>query len=53
VIGYDKSSKNAHYAYDNDLTLREAALKLGYVNEAQFDEIVDPRKMVRPYVAHQ
>ena len=53
VIGYDKSSKIAHYAYDNDLTLREAALKLGYVSEAQFDEIVDPRKMVRPYVAHQ
>jgi fumarate hydratase class II len=53
VIGYDKSSKIAHYAYDNDLTLKEAALKLGYVTEAQFDMIVDPRKMVRPYVAHQ
>jgi fumarate hydratase class II len=53
VIGYDKSSKIAHYAYDNDLTLKQAALKLGYVTEAQFDEIVDPKKMVRPYVAHR
>ncbi|MCP3709245.1 class II fumarate hydratase [Paraburkholderia sp. CNPSo 3274] len=53
VIGYDKSSKIAHYAYDNDLTLKQAALKLGYVTEAQFDEIVDPKKMVKPYVAHR
>ena len=31
VIGYDKASKIAHYAADNDLTLKEAALKLGFV----------------------
>jgi fumarate hydratase class II len=53
VIGYDKASKIAHYAYDNDLTLKEAALKLGFVNEAEFDKIVDPKKMVKPYVAHE
>jgi fumarate hydratase, class II len=53
VIGYDKASKIAHYAYDNDLTLKQAALKLGYVDEAEFDKIVDPRKMVTPYVAHE
>ncbi|MEX3900698.1 class II fumarate hydratase [Paraburkholderia sp. BR10954] len=53
VIGYDKASKIAHYAYDNDLTLKEAALKLNYVSEADFDRIVDPRKMVTPYVAHK
>ena len=52
VIGYDKSSKIAHYAYDHHLTLKEAALKLGFVNEAEFDKIVDPKKMVEPYVAH-
>jgi fumarate hydratase class II len=46
VIGYDKASKIAHYALDNDLTLKEAALKLGLVNEADFDRIVDPAKMV-------
>ena len=48
VIGYDKASKIAHYAMDNDLTLKEAALKLGYVTEAEFDRVVDPTKMVRP-----
>jgi fumarate hydratase class II len=51
VIGYDKASKIAQYAMDNDLTLREAALKLGFVSEAEFDRIVDPEKMVNPYVA--
>ncbi|HET6931567.1 MAG TPA: class II fumarate hydratase [Candidatus Acidoferrum sp.] len=51
IIGYDKSSKIAHYALDNDLTLKEAALKLGFVTEEEFDRVVDPRKMVHPYVA--
>ena len=51
VIGYDKASKIAHYAMDNDLTLKAAALKLGFVTEAEFDRVVDPAKMVRPYVA--
>jgi fumarate hydratase, class II len=51
VIGYDKASKIAHYAMDKDLTLKEAALKLGFVTEVEFDRIVDPAKMVKPYVA--
>jgi len=51
VIGYDKASKIAHHAMDNDLTLKQAALKLGFVSEAEFDRVVDPAKMVRPYVA--
>ncbi|OAF19381.1 class II fumarate hydratase [Bradyrhizobium neotropicale] len=51
VIGYDKASKIAHYAMDNDLTLRAAALKLGFVTEQEFDRVVDPAKMVKPYVA--
>ena len=51
VIGYDKASKIAHYALDNDLSLRLAALKLGYVTAEEFDRVVDPAKMVRPYVA--
>ena len=51
VIGYDKASKVAHYALDHDLTLKEAALQLGAVSAAEFDRIVDPRKMVKPYVA--
>jgi fumarate hydratase class II len=51
VIGYDKASKIAHYAMDNDLTLKDAALKLGFVTEEEFDRVVDPAKMVAPYVA--
>jgi fumarate hydratase, class II len=51
VIGYDKASKIAHYALDNDLTLKQAALKLGFVTEDEFDRVVDPAKMVYPYVA--
>ena len=51
VIGYDKASKIAYYAMDNDLTLKAAALKLGFVTEDEFDRIVDPAKMVKPYVA--
>ncbi|HWE22844.1 MAG TPA: class II fumarate hydratase [Myxococcales bacterium] len=53
VIGYDKASRIAHYALDNDLTLKVAALKLGFVSEAEFDQIVDPAKMVHPYVAQE
>jgi fumarate hydratase class II len=36
---------------DNDVTLKAAALKLGFVTEAEFDRVVDPRKMVTSYVA--
>ena len=51
VIGYDKASQIAHYALDNDLTLKQAALKLGFVTESEFDRVVDPARMVRPYIA--
>jgi fumarate hydratase, class II len=51
VIGYDKASRIAHMAMDNDLTLKAAALQSGFVTEAEFDRVVDPRKMVAPYVA--
>jgi len=51
VIGYDKASKIAHHAMENDQTLKAAALQLGFVTEAEFDRIVDPSKMVQPYVA--
>ncbi len=46
VIGYDKASKIAHYAMENNLSLKEAALKLGYVTSEEFDRIVVPKKMV-------
>ncbi len=48
VIGYDKASRIAHHAMEKDLTLKAAALELGYVSEEEFDRVVDPAKMVRP-----
>jgi fumarate hydratase, class II len=51
VIGYDKASEVAHHAAAHDLSLREAALELGVVDEQTFDRVVDPTKMVKPYVA--
>jgi fumarate hydratase class II len=48
VIGYDKASEIAHRAMEKDLTLKAAALELGYVSEKEFDRVVDPAKMVRP-----
>ena len=43
----------AHHAMDHDLTLKAAALQLKFVTEAEFDRIVDPKKMVSPYVASE
>src|SRR6201994_3433639 len=51
VIGYDKASKIAHHALEDDLTLKESALRLGFVSAEEFDRVVDPRKMTKPYVA--
>jgi len=51
VIGYDKASQIAHHALEHDLTLKRAALELGFVDEATFDRVVDPEKMVKPYIA--
>jgi fumarate hydratase, class II len=46
VIGYDKAAAIAHNAHREDLSLKEAAIRSGYIDEKRFDEIVDPRKMV-------
>ncbi|WP_013322889.1 class II fumarate hydratase [Gloeothece verrucosa] len=52
VIGYDKAGYVAHYALDHDLTLKDATLKLCQeITEEEYDRIVDPSKMVHPYVA--
>ena len=47
-IGYDNSAKIAKYAHKENLTLKEAALKLGLLNEKQFDEWVRPENMIGP-----
>jgi fumarate hydratase, class II len=51
VIGYDKAAAIAHQANDEGLTLKEAALTSGNIDEQRFDAIVDPRKMVGHDVA--
>ncbi|MBR8831152.1 MAG: Fumarate hydratase class II [Chroococcopsis gigantea SAG 12.99] len=51
VIGYDNASHVAHHALEKDLTLKEAALELGWVTDEDYDRIVDPSKMVNPYIA--
>jgi fumarate hydratase class II len=52
VIGYDKTAQITHYALDRDLSLKQAAIELGLINEAEFDRIVDPAKMTAPYISH-
>ena len=45
-IGYDKASELAKYAFDKGLTLKEANGQLGFLDEDEFDSLVDPSKMV-------
>ena len=46
-IGYEKASQIAQYAHQKDITLREAANKLGYIKEDDFNRIVDPKSMIK------
>ncbi|RMD90116.1 MAG: class II fumarate hydratase [Alphaproteobacteria bacterium] len=48
VIGYDKAAEVAKLAHKSGSTLKDAALKLGYVSAAEFDRVVRPEAMVRP-----
>lgn len=48
VIGYDKAAKIAHDAHVHGTTLREEAIKLGYLSGEKFDEVVKPEEMTRP-----
>jgi fumarate hydratase, class II len=47
-IGYDKAALVAKTAHKNGTTLREEAVKLGFVTEKEFDELVRPEKMIGP-----
>jgi len=47
-IGYDKAAKVAHTAHVEHTSLREAALKLGYLSGEEFDQLVRPEKMTKP-----
>lgn len=46
IIGYDKAAKVVEKAYKENLTLREAALQMEVMTEEQFNETIDPYKMV-------
>ncbi len=48
LVGYDKAAKIAKHAHKEGKSLREAALELGYCTEEQFNEYVDPSKMIHP-----
>ncbi len=49
-IGYDKAAEIAGQAHRDGVTLRQAALALGYVTEGEFDHWVQPRAMAHPFV---
>jgi fumarate hydratase class II len=48
VIGYDKAAKIAHDAHGNNTTLKEEAIKLGYLTADEFDQHVKPEEMTSP-----
>jgi fumarate hydratase class II len=45
-LGYDRAAEIAKYAYEHDLTLKESAVGRGLISEQEFDELVDPAKLV-------
>jgi len=47
-IGYDKAAGVAKKAYEDNLSLREAIIDLGYMSGEEFDQLVQPEKMIRP-----
>ena len=47
-IGYDKAAKIAKTAHKENSTLKETALKLGYVTEEEYDKWVIPANMLGP-----
>ena len=47
-IGYDKAAEVAKKAYNDNLSLREAIIDLGYMSGEEFDQLVQPEKMIRP-----
>jgi fumarate hydratase class II len=47
-LGYDKAAEIAKKAHADGTTLREACLELAYLSAKEFDEIVDPSRMVGP-----
>ncbi len=47
-IGYEKASKIAQLAYDKNLSLRQASNELNYINQEEFDNLINPKSMIGP-----
>ena len=45
-IGYEKSAQVAKRAHEKDISLKEAAVELGFLSEEEFDEAIKPEEMV-------
>ena len=48
-VGYDNAAKIAKKAYKNGTTLKEEATKSGLITEKEYEKIVNPKKMIKPY----
>tara|TARA_B100001123_G_C15263565_1_gene1007533 strand:- start:1520 stop:1909 length:390 start_codon:yes stop_codon:yes gene_type:complete len=48
-LGYDNAAKIAKKAHKNQTTLKEEAIKSGLISEKEYDKIINPKKMIKPY----
>ena len=48
-VGYDNAAKIAKKAHKNGTTLKEESIKSGLITEKEYDKIVNPKKMIKPY----
>ena len=48
-VGYDNAAKIAKSAHKNGTTLKEEAIKSGLITNKEYDKIVNPKKMIKPY----
>ena len=46
-IGYENAAKTAKLAFKENISLKEACVKLGFLTEARFDEVFQPEKMAK------
>ena len=45
-IGYEKAAQTAQTAYKENISLKQACIKLGFLSEEQFDRVFHPEQMV-------
>ena len=48
-IGYEKATEIAQLAHNKNISLRDSAIKLGYISSAEFDILTNPSKMSNPH----